>query len=550
MSILNLICNNPFRILGIYANTPIRERIANKNRLIAFASVGKECNFPNDISDIFGTPNRAQDCITQAEQRITLNQDKLKYSFFWFIQSSPLDKVALSNLSKGNGREKENKEKALEILNKRENFSSTINKAIIAYSESDLNTAINLTSKLIHNNYYRSELVQVVCGPTFQIDEKSTAELYINALAEELSWKKIYDLFERSGTNPQDNEYIVSNLIKEPISRIYAVISKSENIKSNSESISHACDTLIEQTEKDLLFIDEFINNDNQYRVIHDKIASTISSLSAKYFHLIDKPKDYTYLKCKRWLNKAYDIAVGDITIKNIKESLESLESARKRAEINKIIQNLIQKITNFTANKNNLFQTEQFIDEVLIDINNLTTINGHSDEIVELSSTVANITMNSIIEIVNNTQQNQNAVKQGLRDGSLQILISTAIIICSKVEQLNIDKNTRDWVLKNKTVIQSIQSTINQAQSRIKSNSGGCYIATMVYGDYDHPKVKVLRHFRDNVLAKYTIGQKFINFYYIHSPAWVVKTCNMKRLNAIIRTILNIFIWVYSLVK
>lgn len=34
---------------------------------------------------------------------------------------------------------------------------------------------------------------------------------------------------------------------------------------------------------------------------------------------------------------------------------------------------------------------------------------------------------------------------------------------------------------------------------------SGGCYIATMVYGNYDHPQVMVLRDFRDSYLAKDT---------------------------------------------
>src|SRR5690606_15252813 len=47
------------------------------------------------------------------------------------------------------------------------------------------------------------------------------------------------------------------------------------------------------------------------------------------------------------------------------------------------------------------------------------------------------------------------------------------------------------------------------------KKPKEGCYIATMIYGDYDHPQVIVLRSFRDNYLCKSYVGRLFIRFYY-----------------------------------
>jgi hypothetical protein len=49
-----------------------------------------------------------------------------------------------------------------------------------------------------------------------------------------------------------------------------------------------------------------------------------------------------------------------------------------------------------------------------------------------------------------------------------------------------------------------------------------GCYIATMVYQDYNHPKVITLRVFRDNVLLKYHFGKWFVSKYYKYSPRFV----------------------------
>lgn len=51
---------------------------------------------------------------------------------------------------------------------------------------------------------------------------------------------------------------------------------------------------------------------------------------------------------------------------------------------------------------------------------------------------------------------------------------------------------------------------------------SGGCYVATSVYGSYDCPEVWVLRRFRDNSLMSTRIGRAFVRFYYLTSPTAV----------------------------
>jgi hypothetical protein len=71
-------------------------------------------------------------------------------------------------------------------------------------------------------------------------------------------------------------------------------------------------------------------------------------------------------------------------------------------------------------------------------------------------------------------------------------------------------------------------------------SNSNGCYIATMVYGDYDAPEVKVLRNFRDNVLAKYIAGVIFIKVYYRFSPLFVERFKDSPAVNRFIKEILD----------
>jgi hypothetical protein len=87
--------------------------------------------------------------------------------------------------------------------------------------------------------------------------------------------------------------------------------------------------------------------------------------------------------------------------------------------------------------------------------------------------------------------------------------------------------------------------ANVNTGSSSGSSSSGssGCYIATMVYGNYDHPQVMVLREFRDEVLSKSKFGKWFIKTYYHYSPKMVEKMKNKKVLNTLIRKGLNQFI-------
>lgn len=51
------------------------------------------------------------------------------------------------------------------------------------------------------------------------------------------------------------------------------------------------------------------------------------------------------------------------------------------------------------------------------------------------------------------------------------------------------------------------------------KNESGGCFIATACYGDYDAPEVLELRKYRDEILIKNKFGKTLVLAYYAISP-------------------------------
>jgi|25_taG_2_1085351.scaffolds.fasta_scaffold00464_17 hypothetical protein len=71
-------------------------------------------------------------------------------------------------------------------------------------------------------------------------------------------------------------------------------------------------------------------------------------------------------------------------------------------------------------------------------------------------------------------------------------------------------------------------------------AKKGSCYIASMVYEDYDHPKTKLLREFRDEVLMSFGIGRYFIRKYYKYSPGFVQSISNKRVLKKLSKLIVD----------
>lgn len=68
------------------------------------------------------------------------------------------------------------------------------------------------------------------------------------------------------------------------------------------------------------------------------------------------------------------------------------------------------------------------------------------------------------------------------------------------------------------KQTTEEIMKSINSSST----SSGGCYVATAVYGSYNCPQVWTLRRFRDYTLAETWYGRVFIRTYYAISPTLV----------------------------
>ena len=77
-----------------------------------------------------------------------------------------------------------------------------------------------------------------------------------------------------------------------------------------------------------------------------------------------------------------------------------------------------------------------------------------------------------------------------------------------------NTDPDIKAYIISQKPELEGIESK--------PKTSGGCYVATAVYGSYDCPQVWTLRRYRDYTLAETWYGRAFIHTYYAISPTLV----------------------------
>jgi hypothetical protein len=89
------------------------------------------------------------------------------------------------------------------------------------------------------------------------------------------------------------------------------------------------------------------------------------------------------------------------------------------------------------------------------------------------------------------------------------------------KVSVLGSATSAKDKADREKTLQAFLDclSPEQRAQITIQSEKSGCFIATACFGFYDAPEVRILRRFRDEVMAGSQTGRRLIKIYYRVSP-------------------------------
>jgi hypothetical protein len=534
---LDIIANNPFRILGVWSNAKQADIVRNVSKMKAYLNVGKTIDFPTDMEGLLSSLNRSMQLAQTAQAAINLPNDKIRYALFWFCNADPIDSTGLSNLASGDS------EKAKTIFTKKDSYSSLVNRAVLALIQSDYSAAISAYSTLIHDSTYLDLFCSSICGETFQISEDSLSHMLFDELLKEVKAKALLQLI----VNDADKAYVTEAALKEPLSKIATEINKAKSVSgTDAEASLKAGRSLIRNTKANLAEVKSLVGATSiQYTSAADNLAKQILQCGINYFNNTDDDNDIeTALDIQQY---ALSIAVGKLVKDRCKQNVDILLKRKEQSSLGEDIKYIADALKDFQSKTPSVANARSFLTSCSSHLQVLKNAMGADNEMyLKISTAVANNALGMIIEVVNNASTSNIS--------SYKSLLDSAMSVVNYIDH-HIDKTKQEEyrLLTNAQTLGKLQmnAILAEASQRNRqttsSSSGGCYIATMVYGDYDHPQVMVLRDFRDSVLQKYAPGRAFIRFYYRYSPTWVEHLKDKKKINNVIRFILDKFIAIYK---
>ena len=340
------ISKNPFRVIGIPSNSSQKTIQKNLSKLKAFSKIGKSKEFDFDLSFLnLATVDRSFDIISKVESRILLDENKLKYSLFWFQDVSSYDSIALAKLIKGET------DKALEIWSKTmksgevnsKNFSAFNNISSLLLllqldkSKTDqfkndktsiakLKQALEQKVKLIKSDFFVDYCLSV--GVKSDINSATIqtffAEKILETLNQNFTNKELGNLVK--GLDESFLELINSSLIREPVSNIKEQVNITAlALKNNVKEGLFIGKSLIKNTVNDLKYLKDILGvNHYHYESLADKLSNQILQCGIVYFNKMND--DQSYLSSYKY---ALSIAVNEKTKTRAKDCIKHCEEER-----------------------------------------------------------------------------------------------------------------------------------------------------------------------------------------------------------------------------
>lgn len=313
---MNILRNNPYRLLGVYSNSPTKERLANHNRMKAFLKVGKTVSFPLDLPQYLSAIQRTEASVMDAEAQLTLPKDQLLYAQFWFVKATHLDEVAFNHLFAGEI------DKAEEIWQKKDTASSLQNRIVCALMREDYRSAITCAETLYENPLYSNQFVSAILGTDGNADIGSLAFRFLDELCDEVGANKLLPFITDDAWESHVEEKAVKSLV-DSIQDAIAIAKKSKG--KEAEARLNAGEALRENTRGAFQQLKGFLSaTDLQYQMIADKLGLEILQCGIDYFNGSEEPE--AAHKAMSLQKYAQSIVVGQMAKDRCKENVDILQ--------------------------------------------------------------------------------------------------------------------------------------------------------------------------------------------------------------------------------
>lgn len=416
---MNILRNNPYRLLGVYSNSPTKERLANHNRMKAFLKVGKTVSFPLDLPQYLSAIQRTEASVMDAEAQLTLPKDQLLYAQFWFVKATHLDEVAFNHLFAGEI------DKAEEIWQKKDTASSLQNRIVCALMREDYRRAVTCAETLYENPLYSNQFVSAILGTDGNADIGSLAFRFLDELCDEVGANKLLPFINDDAWESHVEEKAVKSLV-DSIQDAIAIAKRSK--EKGAEARLNAGEALRENTRSAFQQLKGFLSaTDLQYQMIADKLGLEILQCGIDYLNGSDEPE--AAHKAMDLQKYAQSIVVGQMAKDRCEENVDILQ---------KIIEALppSEVLAEDCAIKEELRKYCKLPDEICYAVTLLNKTKPHLQAIknklgsnnkyyLKISTQIVSNALHNLIEEVNATQkQATSETKKALREAWKTTLI------------------------------------------------------------------------------------------------------------------------------
>lgn len=392
-----IIQTNPYRIFGICSNSPVKERVSNRDRLKAFLKVGKQVSFPMDLPSLLPAIHRSAETIAQADAKLTLPEEQLHYAQFWFIKASSFDEIALNHLIAGNINS------AISIWSKREDASSLQNRIVCSLIQNNLPLVMSYAERLY--SLYVSDFIQIVLGDNATISNEHLEYGFIDILCQEYGNDQVLS----QTSNEEWKKYIRTKSVQPLMDILRSAMDTAKLSKGKgSDARLNAGTKLMNDTKSTLKQLKTFLpDTDLQYQMLADKLGIEILQCGIDYYNDSEEP-DAAH-KAMVLQSYAQSIVVGKMAKERCDENVKTLKT---------IIDELppLAVYDEDQAIKEELSRFSQLPDKICHAVDLLKNCEGHllymrsvlgstDAYYLKISTLVVNAALYNVIEEVNGVQ-------------------------------------------------------------------------------------------------------------------------------------------------
>ena len=314
-TIPKIILHNPYRILGVFANSSKKEIVANRGRATAFLKVNRSVEYPLDLKGILPQLNRTLDSMSEAEAHLAIAKEQIKYAQFWFIKITPIDDIAFNHLLAGN------MDSAKEMWSKQESMSSLQNKIVCYLIENKPWLAIKSAEKL-YDKFGDIYINKIEANSTLKMSQTELLHQFIDSLGEEISMQKLlgYDM------GVDTKAYISSQTVGPLINKISSEVEKTKKVDhKDPKARIEAARKLVANTKEAFSQLKNILPaTDSQYQMIADKLGLEILQCGIDYFNNSeDDDAPHTAMKMQKY---AESVVVGTLAKQRCEENVKILQ--------------------------------------------------------------------------------------------------------------------------------------------------------------------------------------------------------------------------------